>query len=118
MDNKNKNYSIYNNIMTFTKYSRTYILTSIPKIHNDIKIHYADEMYNLCKNMMEATYKEGNLRIKYIQEMQVNLSMLDFLLLQLKNLRVIKTKTINNTCNLLFEIRNRVYGWKFNEEKR
>ena len=118
MENRNNNFNMYNAMASFTKYSRTYILSSIPKIHNDIKIHFADEMYNLTRNMMEATYKKGSLRMKYIQEMQVNISMLDFLILQLKDIKCLKLKTLNNTSNLLFEIKNKVYGWKFNEENK
>ena len=118
MEQKKSGYKLYNKIIFFTKYSRSYILTTIPKIHNDIKIHYADELYELTKNMFYATYNKGNIRMKYLVESQVNLGMLDFLLTQIKELNCVKTKNINNAISLLTEIKNIIYGWKFNEEEK
>lgn len=118
MENKDNGYKLYNKIIAFTKYSRSYILTTIPKIHSDIKIHYADELYNLTKNMYYATYNKGNIRMKYLVESQVNLGMIDFLLLQIKDLKCMKNKNINSAINMLSEIKNIIYGWKFNEEKK
>lgn len=118
MENKQASYRLYNKIYLLTKYSRQYILSSIPKIHNDLKIHYADELYNLTKNMYYATYNKGNIRMKYLIDIQVNLGILDFLLTQIKDLNTIKNKYINNTINILSEIKNIIYGWKFNEEDK
>lgn len=118
MEQKKSSYTLYNKIIFFTKYSRSYILSSIPKVHNDIKIHYADELYNLTKNMFYATYNKGNIRMKYLVEIQVNLGMLDFLLTQIKGLETVKVKNINSAINLLTEIKNIIYGWKFNEEEK
>lgn len=117
MEQKNSGYKLYNKIILFTKYSRNYILSSIPKVHNDIKIHYADELYNLTRNIFYATYNKGNIRMKYIVESQVNLSMIDFLLTQIKELESIKKKNVTTAVNLLTDIKNVIYGWKFNEEK-
>lgn len=118
MEQKNSGYRLYSKILFFTKYSRNYILSSIPKVHSDIKIHYADELYNLTKNMFYATYNKGNIRMKYLVEAQVNLSMIDFLLTQVKELNCVKIKTVNSAVNLLTEIKNIIYGWKFNEEEK
>lgn len=118
MEQRNSGYRLYNKIIFFTTYSRSYILSSIPKIHHDIKIHYADELYYLTKNMLYATYNKGNIRMKYLVELQVNLSMIDFLLIQLKDLNCIKNKNVNSAINLLTEIKNIIYGWKFNEEEK
>ena len=68
MEQKKSGYKLYNKIIFFTNYSRSYILSSISKIHSDIKIHYADELYNLTKNMFYATYNKGNIRMKYLVE--------------------------------------------------
>lgn len=118
MEQKNSGYKLYNKIILFTNYSRSYILSSIPKVHSDIKIHYADELYDLTKNMFYATYNKGNIRMKHLVEAQVNLSMLDFLLTQIKGLDCIKNKNVNSAINLLTEIKNIIYGWKFNEEEK
>lgn len=118
MEQKNSGYKLYNKIILFTKYSRNYILSSIPKVHTDLKIHYADELYNLTRNIFYATYNKGNIRMKYIVESQVNLSMIDFLLTQIKELESIKKKNVATAVNLLTDIKNVIYGWKFNEEKK
>lgn len=55
--------------------------------------------------------------MKYIVESQVNLSMIDFLLTQIKELESIKKKNVTTAVNLLTDIKNVIYGWKFNEEK-
>ena len=68
--------------------------------------------------MFYATYNKGNIRIKYLVEAQVNLSMIDFLLTQIKDLNCIKSKTVNSAINLVTEIKNVIYGWKFNEEEK
>ena len=98
MEQKNSGYKLYNKIILFTKYSRNYILSSIPKVHNDIKIHYGDELYNLTRNIFYATYNKGNIRMKYIVESQVNLSMIDFLLTQIKDLESIKKEKCCYCC--------------------
>jgi len=118
MENRETGYKLYNKISAFNKYSRKYILTMIPKVHHDIRIHYADELYNLTKNMLNATYNKGNIRMKYLVELQVNLGMIDFLLTEIKELNCIKTKYINTATSLLTEVKNIIYGWKFNEEEK
>jgi len=118
VEQKKSSYKLYNKIILFTKYSRSYILSSIPKVHSDIKIHYADELYNLTRNMFYATYNKGNIRMKYLVEAQVNLGMIDFLLTQIRDLDSVKTKNVNSAINLLTEIKNIIYGWKFNEEEK
>ena len=117
-DNRNTGYKLYNKILLFNKYSRSYILSSIPKVYADIKIHYADELYSLTKNMFYATYNKGNIRMKYLVDAQVNLGMLDFLLNELKEIESIKNKNINSAINILTDIKNIIYGWKFNEEEK
>ena len=106
----NNGYTLYSSLLKFTKYSRSYILTSVPKIHNDIKIHYQDELYNLSKNIFYATYSKGNIRIKYLTDIQVSISLLDMLLTQIKDIGCIKTKTINNSISLLSSVKNIIYG--------
>ena len=111
-----KSYSLYSNILRFGKYSRKYILCSILKVHNDIKIHYQDELYNLSKYMFYAAYNKGNIRIKYLTEIQVSISMIDMFLNEIKSLGCVKDRVINNSVSMLSSIKNIIYGWKFNEE--
>ena len=46
-----KTFSLYNQILDFTKYNDRYILPTIPNVHRNLRIHFQDEMYHLAKNM-------------------------------------------------------------------
>ena len=109
---------MYNKIILFTKYSRKYILFSIPKNYFDIRVNYSNELYNLPKYMLYATYNKGNIRLKYLNNLQVTISLLDYLLIQIKDINYIKSKYVNNAIALLTDIKNIVYGWRFSEEKK
>lgn len=113
----NNRFSLYTKINKFTIYSRKYIINLIPKVHTDIKIHYTDELYNLSKNMFYSTYNKGNIRMKYLIELQVNISLLNMLLNILKSDKIIKNHNIDVAISSLSDIKNIIYGWKFNEEK-
>ena len=110
------NYSLKNKITFFDEYINTYIGTSIPSVHRELKIKLYDEKYNLIKNMLYATYNKGNIRIKYITEIQVTISMIDILLNEIRKLKCIKEKYIMSSIEQLSEIKTIVYGWKINEE--
>lgn len=56
--------------------------------------------------------------MKYLTDTQVSISMIDMLLTEIKDLKCIKIDKINNSINLLFIIKNIIYGWKFNEESK
>ena len=68
--------------------------------------------------MFYATYTKGNVRMKYITELRVNLSLLDYLLEQLNNIPSVKKKKIISSINKLSNIKNIIYGWMLNEEKK
>ena len=116
--NQNKEYGLYNKVDDYNKYIRKYIVNSIPNINRDIRIHYLDECYNLYKNMLYATYNKGNIRMKYLLELKVNISMLDILTTNIKELKCINNKYINTSISKLSDIKNIAYGWIINEEKK
>ena len=114
--NKSK-YSLNNKVKRLIIYSRNNIINSIPKIHTDIRIKYTDELYALSKNILYASYNKGNIRMKYLIEIQTNISFLDMLLDILNTCNIIKKHNIEATINYLSDIKNIIYGWKYNEEK-
>lgn len=116
--NKIDEFSLLKEAVKFSKYSRKYILVSIPKIHNDLRIHLQDETHNLVKNILYATYNKGNIRMKYLVELLVSISMIDVILVELRSVKEVKEKKIDNAISLLHIIKNIVYGWKCNEEKK
>lgn len=115
--NTQNTFKLYSKLLNLSKYSRSYLLNNIPKVHNDLKIHLADEIYLLTKNVFSATNNKGNIRIKYLTECQTNINMIDFLLTSIKDLKCLNNRNINNTISILADIKNIIYGWKFNEEK-
>ena len=80
MDKENKansDYSIYSKITDFKDYINQYMINEIPENKRNLRIHFQDEMYEMSKNMFYATYNKGNVRMKYLAELQVNVSMID-----------------------------------------
>ena len=116
--NNERDFSLYNKILDYTNYINTYVAPNIPANRRDIRIHLLDEIYILTKNMFYATYTKGNIRNKYIVDMQVNISLIDMLTTQLRTISTIPTKHINSSISKLSTIKNLIYAWKFNEESK
>lgn len=114
--NNSYDFTIYNKILDYSQYVRTHIANSIPSINRDIRIHLLDEIYNLSKNMFYAIYNKGNIRMKYIIEMQVNISLIDMLIRQIQDLKCLPKKHIDSSIKKISEIKNIIYAWKYNEE--
>ena len=113
-----KSFTLYNKILDFNDYVRKNICNNIPNIHRDIRIHLLDECYNLAKNMFGASYNKGNVRRKYLADLRVNLSLIDMLITQIKNLGCVKNQTLNVSINKITCIKNIIYGWIINEENQ
>lgn len=121
MSTKNPNesdYSLYSKILDYTTYVKTYITTAIPSNNRDIRIHLLDEIYLLTKNMFYATYTKGNIRSKYIVDIQVSISLIDMMINELRNIKSIQKKHLDVSINKLSSIKNIIYAWKFNEESK
>ena len=113
-----KDFSLYNKVVDLDNYINRYIANNISSVHRDIRIHLLDEIYNLSKNIFYALYNKGNIRMKYLIELQVNISLIDMFLLKLRNLNTVKKSYIDVSISKLSDIKNIIYGWKFNEEKK
>lgn len=116
--NKKKDFTLFSKILKFEDYTRKYIINSIPKTHCDLRIHLTDELYYLSKNLFYASNNKGNIRMKYLVEMQVNISMIDMLFSMIIKYTDIKKQHIDSSITILAEIKNIIYGWKFNEESK
>lgn len=114
----NYDFTIYNKIIDYNQYVKQYITVSIPSNQRDIRIHFLDEIYSLAKNMFNAIYNKGNIRMKYIVEMQINISLLDMMTSELKNQKCISKKHLDSSIKKLSDIKNIVYAWKINEESK
>lgn len=111
------NFNLYNKIIDYSKYVRTNILITIPIIHRDVKIHLADEIYNLSKLLFLAVYNKGNVRMKYLIELQATLSCIDMLSTTIIDLKCCSIKKVKVSLKKLEEIKNIIYAWIINEKK-
>lgn len=111
------NFNLYNKIIDYSKYVRTNILVTIPIIHRDVKIHLADEIYNLSKLLFLAVYNKGNVRMKYLIELQATLSCIDMLSTTIIDLKCCSIKKVKVSLKKLEEIKNIIYAWIINEKK-
>ncbi len=115
---ENKQYRLYSKILDFNHYVRTYIVNTIPSVHRDLRIHLLDEFFLLTKNLFYATYNKGNIRMKYLIEIKVNLSIIDMLITEISNLQCMKKTSFHASINKLSDIKNIIYGWVLNEESK
>ena len=75
--NSDKDFILLKKISIFNEYVDEYIVSLIPNVHRNVRIHLLDEIYNLQKYLYEAIYNKGNIRSKYINEMIVSISLID-----------------------------------------
>ena len=111
---KNSEFKLYNKVVDFNRYVRTIIITFIPSVHRDIRIHLLDENYSLMRSLLSASFNRGNIRTKYINEIIVNVSMIDYLLGEILALSSDNAKKILRGISMLSEIKNMIYAWKNN----
>jgi len=114
-DKKDNRFTLLVKYNILKQYIDTYIISSIPKVHNDIRIHLIDEVYKLYEYICYASYTKGNVRLKYLVDIQVRLSLIDMLLNSMRDSYM--KKKIDKAISLVNDIKNIIYGWKFNEEK-
>ena len=116
-DKKSQEFVLYNKSRDFNNYIRTNIANSIPSIYRDIRIHLLDECYEFVSLLFGAIYNKGNIRMKYLNDMRIKLSLIDYLIIEIQEYKIVKDKTLNVAISKLATIKNMVYGWVINEEK-
>ena len=112
-----KKFKLYNYILDFDDYTRNYVVNNIPSVYRDIRIHLLDEIYNLEKSIIYAINTKGNIRIKHLIDAKVSISLIDMLLLKIRNIKCLKNSKFDTTIDKLTNVKNIVYGWIVNEEK-
>ena len=116
---QNSDFNLYNEVIKYERYIRKYVSNEIPAVHRDLRIHLMDECYYLIRNLIEALNNKGSIRIKYINEVIVTISMLDYISNDLYELLPKRRKYIEKSYTFLVNIRNMTYAWKnkYNESK-
>jgi len=111
MHNSNE-FQLYTQTVNYSSYVRKNLCVNIPKIHSDIRVHLQEESYNLVKTLLEAQFTKGNIRLKSITNMQITISLLDFLTTELQELNCVTKKNIEISLRMLTQIKNMTYAWK------
>ncbi len=109
-------FNLYRKILDYDNYVRKYVIINIPSIHRDIRIHFLDEIFTLVRNLYQAIYTRGNIRIKNITDLQVSIALLDFLSTKVRDMNCVNTKHVEVSIEKLAEIKNMIFAWKKNEE--
>lgn len=113
---ENNEFKLYREILDYSSYIRKYVLCNIPNVYRDLRIHLMDEIYSLLRNLVSAENTRGNIRMKYITEMQVNISMLDILSSNIREFCPNSKKNLDKSISSLTKIKNMTYAWKQNPE--
>jgi len=109
---ENKEFKIYTEILNYSRYIRKYVLSTIPSVHRDLRIHLMDEIYSLERNLVLAENTRGNIRMKHIVEMLTNEKMLDLITSDILEFCPNSKKYMNKSIHYLTNIRNMTYAWK------
>lgn len=68
--------------------------------------------------MFYATYNKGNVRMKYLIEMQVNISLMDMMMNEIRTFSKVPKNNVDSAIKKLSSIKNIIYAWKLNEESK
>lgn len=112
-------FKLMDKIKSYDLYVRKYVINDIPKIHNDIRIHIFDELFEPVKNVKLSSLTKGNIQIKNLINTLLNISVLDYLFDLLLELNLCSKDKALKSLSKLADIKNIVYSWynKVNEEK-
>ena len=113
---ENKEFKLYVEILNYSRYIRKYVLCNIPNVHRDLRIHLMDEVNSLIRNSVSAESTKGNIRMKYITEMIINIKMLDIISSDIRDFCPESKKHINKSVAILAKLKNMTYGWQQNPE--
>lgn len=79
----NDDFRLLNKIKFLLSYFNKYVFSSFPKNHLALKINIEKCLYNLLEESIRARLNNGNIRIKHIKEILVNISLIDYYLSEL-----------------------------------
>ena len=113
----NSEFKLLNKVTELDRYIRNNIIPTIPSVHRDLKIHLLDESYSLVKTLLQSSFNKGNIRNKYINDLIINISLLDYLLGEIGEINNNKKKCLV-AIKLLSDVKNMVYAWKSNIDEK
>ncbi len=109
---------IRNKVLELDSYIRLNIVSVIPSVNRDIRIHLLDELYSIVKNLHYAIYTKGNIRIKYLTDIIVSISTIDYLFNYIKTYHNLNELKLTNAFKKILDVRNMIKKWKMTEESK
>ena len=93
-------------------YLEQYVFHAIPKNEKVLRDNIASEIYETIKNTARISVNKGNVRLKYINDIKVNVIMLDFYIGLLNSKEYIINKRFLSCIKKLEEIRRIISGFE------
>ena len=91
-------------------YLEQYILNTLPKNDKVLRDNLTNEIYDIIKNTARVSINRGNIRLKYINDIKVNIIMIDFYIGILYSKKLIIKKRFLSCIKKIEEIRRILYG--------
>lgn len=91
-------------------YLEQYILNTLPKNDKVLRDNLTNEIYDIIKNTARVSINRGNIRLKYINDIKVNIIMIDFYIGILYSKNLIIKKRFLSCIKKIEEIRRILSG--------
>lgn len=91
-------------------YLEQYILNSLPKNEKVLRDNITIEVYDIIKNTAKVSINKGNIKLKYINDIKVNIIMIDFYIGILYSKKLIIKKRFLSCIRKIDEIRRILSG--------
>lgn len=91
-------------------YLEQYVFHALPKNEKVLRDNITSEIYEIIKNTARISVNKGNVRLKYINDIKVNIIMIDFYIGVLNSKEYIINKRFLSCIKKLEEIRRIVGG--------
>ena len=110
------NFKIISKMKYLIKYINDYVFSGFPKTYLALKINLEKCMYNIIEETLRARLNLGNIRVKHIKEILINLSLIDYYIGEVYDKKIIIYKRYCACININNEVYKMVYRWLLNEE--
>lgn len=115
---KNEDFRIVGKIRELMKYCDSYVFSSFPKSELALKIRLEKCLYSLHEECLRARLNVGNIRVKHIKELVINISLIDYYIGTCSCKKIITSKRYFSIMGFLDSLNKMVGGWLAGEEKR
>lgn len=115
---KNEDFRIVGKIRELMKYCDDYVFSSFPKKDLALKINLEKCLYSLHEECLRARLNVGNIRVKHIKELVINISLIDYYIGTCSCKKIITSKRYFSIMGFIDNLNKMVGGLLLGEEKR